>query len=342
MPRIIRVDQVSKTFRTKEGEVLALNDVSLDIPEGAFFGIVGTSGAGKSTLLRMLNLLDSPTSGTILFRDRPLRDLDSGALRDYSLKVSTVFQSFNLFHGRTVLENIAFPLTVRKVPRTERLRRARELIELVGLDGKEKAYPSQLSGGQKQRVGIARALISDPEVLLCDEATSALDSATTAVILDLLQDLKRRLGFTVVLITHSWDVVRYACDSVALMQHGRLIEAGRVRDLLEDPASQLGPMLLPADGEETANGGADDTSDADLDLVFASGSQQSRVLSRLAREFLVDVELRSGRIEHIGGATYSRFLVRFTSQDDSRVPLESIRQTLTEAGVEIRENAHVR
>lgn len=333
---IIRIEHVSKTFHTKNAEVHALDDVSLDIPQGAFFGIVGTSGAGKSTLLRMLNLLDTPSSGHVRFRGTALDSLDTKALHEYARKVSTVFQNFNLFHGRTVLENVAFPLTVRKVTKPERTERAQRLIDLVGLSGKEQAYPSQLSGGQQQRVGIARALISNPEVLLCDEATSALDSETTAVILDLLSDLKHRLGFTVVLITHSWDVVRYACDAVALVQHGKLVETGTVKKLLTDPSSKLGPLLVPA---QTPDGSS---TDSELDLVFSGGVQQSRVLSQLARDLQVDAELVSGRVEEIAGTSFSRFLVRFSTPAGDAVPLPAIRKRLTASGVEIREDAHVR
>ncbi|MFM0520341.1 MULTISPECIES: methionine ABC transporter ATP-binding protein [Caballeronia] len=245
MSNVFTLEHVSKTFSRAGESIHALDDVSLDIPAGSFYGIVGTSGAGKSTLLRLLNLHDKPTAGSIRFHDTALADLQGPALRAYLSKVATVFQHFNLFHGKTVAENIELPLAVRGVSRAIRRSKAAELIELVGLQGKERAYPSQLSGGQTQRVGIARALVADAEVLLCDEATSALDSDTTMVVLDLLLRLKRQLNLTIVLITHSWHVVRYAADIVTLVQKGRAVETGAVRDLLHDADSWLGRQYCP-------------------------------------------------------------------------------------------------
>ncbi|WP_180970459.1 methionine ABC transporter ATP-binding protein [Burkholderia sp. WAC0059] len=301
------MENVSKTF-SRSGETFhALDDVSLSIPSGSFYGIVGTSGAGKSTLLRLLNLLEKPTAGSIWFRDTALHELKGPALRHYLSKVATVFQHFNLFHGKTVLENIELPLAVRGVAKPIRRKKAIELVELVGLQGKEQAYPSQLSGGQKQRVGIARALVADAEVLLCDEATSALDSETTTLILDLLLGLKKQLDLTIVLITHSWQVVRYAADCVTLIQGGRTVETGDVRDLLHDADSYLGRQLLPA--PDFGNG--PQTGWVRYDLLLSDVPRQSTFFSEVARRLDVTASVVSGGIERLGGTDAARFKVDF-------------------------------
>lgn len=321
MKNVFRLENVSKTFSRAGHEFQALSDLSLEIPSGSFFGIVGTSGAGKSTLLRLLNLLEKPTTGSIWFRGQPLHALKGAALRDYLSQVSTIFQHFNLFHGKTVLENIEFPLSVRGVGKAARRGKAQELIALVGLQGKEGAYPSQLSGGQKQRVGIARALVSDARVLLCDEATSALDSETTTVILDLLLALKKQLDLTVVLITHSWDVVRHAADSVTLIQGGRIVEAGGVRELLHDADSYLGRQLLPAPDL----GRAPEDGWVRYDLLLSDVRQQSTFFSEAARRLDVTAAVVSGGVERLGGIDAARFKVDF----DLRGKAPSVREALS-------------
>ncbi len=305
MSDVFRLEHLTKTFGRAEKETTALDDVSLTIPAGSFFGIVGASGAGKSTLLRLLNRLETPDAGRILFHDDDIGAFSKSREREYLSRVPTIFQHFNLFHGKTVLENIAFPLAVRGVARSARRERARELIELIGLSGKEKAYPSELSGGQKQRVGIARALVADAEVLLCDEATSALDSETTAVILDLLLELRDRLQLTIVLITHAWSVVRHACDSATLIDGGRIVESGAVGDLLRDPDSYLGRQLLPAPDYGSGPG----KGWARFDLILPEAPTQGTFVSELSARFGITASIVSGGIERLGGATAGRFLV---------------------------------
>jgi D-methionine transport system ATP-binding protein len=329
MSNVFRLENVSRTF-DRSGETLhALDDVSLTIPSGSFYGIVGTSGAGKSTLLRLLNLLDTPTSGSIWFRDTLLHGLKDAALREYRGKVTTVFQHFNLFHGKTVLENIELPLAVRGVPRQIRRQKAAELIDLVGLQGKERAYPSQLSGGQKQRVGIARALVADAEVLLCDEATSALDSETTTIILDLLLRLKQQLNLTIVLITHSWDVVRHAADSVTLIQHGKIVETGHVRDVLHDADSWLGRQLLPAPdlGRAPQHGWVR------YDLMLADVRRQGAFLSEIARRLDLTASLVAGGIERLGGTEAARFKVDFDLRDKAPSVRDALSSLLREQSI---------
>ncbi|MDD9650689.1 methionine ABC transporter ATP-binding protein [Klebsiella pasteurii] len=222
----------------------ALNDVSLQVPKGAVYGILGRSGAGKSTLIRCLNLLERPTSGRIIVNGNDITRMDKTALREYRLRTGMIFQHFNLLHARSVADNVAVPLEIAKVPKAARQARVTELLELVGLADKAAAFPSQLSGGQKQRVGIARALAARPDVLLCDEATSALDPETTASVLSLLADINQQLNLTIVLITHELDVVKNLCDHAAQLEHGEIIESGRIADLLVAPWSRLRQSLL--------------------------------------------------------------------------------------------------
>ncbi|MDI7492531.1 ATP-binding cassette domain-containing protein [Cronobacter dublinensis] len=239
---MITLEGLSKTY-AGEGRP-ALDDVSLTVPQGAVYGILGRSGAGKSTLLRCLNLLERPTSGRILMNDADITRLDDRALRQHRARTAMVFQHFNLLHARTVADNVAVPLEITGVPRPARRERVAELLELVGLADKADAFPSRLSGGQKQRVGIARALAARPQVLLCDEATSALDPDTTASVLALLADINRQLGLTIVLITHELEVVKAICDHAALLEDGRLVESGRLADLLTAPWSVLRQTLV--------------------------------------------------------------------------------------------------
>ena len=227
----------------------ALNDVSFTVPKGAIYGILGRSGAGKSTLIRCLNLLERPSAGRILFNGEDIVQFDKARLRAHRLRTGMIFQHFNLLHARNVADNVAVPLEIAGVPKAKRQQRVAELLALVGLADKAKAFPSQLSGGQKQRVGIARALAADPDVLLCDEATSALDAETTASVLALLETINRQLGLTIVLITHQLEVVKNLCDHAALLEGGELQESGKIADLLAAPWSRLRDILL-GDGDE--------------------------------------------------------------------------------------------
>lgn len=244
---MIEIAGLSKTYAGTGRP--ALNDVSLQVPKGAVYGILGRSGAGKSTLIRCLNLLERPTSGRIIVNGNDITRMDKTALREYRLRTGMIFQHFNLLHARSVADNIAVPLEIAKVPKAARQARVAELLELVGLADKAAAFPSQLSGGQKQRVGIARALAADPDVLLCDEATSALDAETTASVLALLETINRQLGLTIVLITHQLEVVKNLCDHAALLEGGELQESGKIADLLAAPWSRLRDILL-GDGDE--------------------------------------------------------------------------------------------
>ncbi len=240
----VAMQGVYKTYSSAEGSVGALSNVALDVPAGSIFGIIGRSGAGKSTLLRMINRLESPSKGTVLVDGHDLARLDKLALVALRRRVGMVFQHFNLLSAKTVRDNVALPLVVAGVRRGEVERRVEDALALVGLQEKRDAYPSRLSGGQKQRVGIARALVSGPRILLCDEATSALDPETTLSILRLLKDLNRRLGLTIVLITHEMSVIREICDRVLVLERGEAVETGPVWQVFGEPAHPATRALL--------------------------------------------------------------------------------------------------
>jgi D-methionine transport system ATP-binding protein len=235
---MIQLNQVTKTFHT-DREIHAVRKVSLTIPDGEIFGVIGFSGAGKSTLVRCMNLLERPDSGEVLINGQDLMLLSPPQLRAARKKIGMIFQHFNLFRSRTVGSNVAFPLKYRGMPKEAVNRRIKELLSLVDLEDKEFNYPSQLSGGQKQRVGIARALASNPSILLCDEATSALDPQTTGSILSLLRELNKKLGITIVIITHEMRVIKSICGRAAVMDQGAVIEEGSVFDLFSNPREEI-------------------------------------------------------------------------------------------------------
>lgn len=245
---MIELKNISKTFDTSAGQVAAIDDVSLTIDSGEIFGIIGESGAGKSTLVRCINLLEQPTSGQVIIDGKEITGLSGKALREARGDIGMVFQSLSLFQQRTVLENVIFPVTLAstgtRVTKAEAPERARELLRIVGLEGKENAYPSQLSGGQQQRVAIARALMTRPSTLLCDEATSALDTLTTSSVLDLLAQINKELGVTIVLITHSLAVAKRICGRVAVMEAGRVVEQGTVAEVFGNPQAEVTKALL--------------------------------------------------------------------------------------------------
>ena len=242
---MIQIEHLNKTYVSRQGEThIALTDSNLTIEDGSVFGIIGQSGAGKSTLVRCLNLLERPTSGSIIINGRDITSLSEKELREFRSSVSMVFQNFSLLQQRTVLRNVMFPLELRHADKKEAEKRARELLELVGLADKCDKYPSQLSGGQQQRVAIARALVNNPSIMLCDEATSALDSMTTHSILKLLKDINEKMGVTIVLITHSLAVAELICDNVVVIDEGKIVEEGKTEDIFANPQSDVARKLL--------------------------------------------------------------------------------------------------
>ncbi|HZG82171.1 MAG TPA: ATP-binding cassette domain-containing protein [Brevibacillus sp.] len=234
---MIAIRNLSKSYKTPKGAVTALDNINLEIQKGDIFGIIGFSGAGKSTLIRCLNRLEEPDRGAIEIEGRLITQCTPAELQQARQKIGMIFQHFNLFDSKTVFQNVAFPLKVAGHPETYIQRRVREILELVQLQDKEKAYPFQLSGGQKQRVGIARALVNEPDVLLSDEATSALDPQTTYSILELLKEINRELNLTIVLITHELDVLQHICRNMAVIERGRIVETGPVDKFFLNPES---------------------------------------------------------------------------------------------------------
>lgn len=250
MSEIIQIRNLKKTFASDKSTVIALDGVDLSIEEGEIFGIIGLSGAGKSTLVRCMNYLEKPTSGSVIFDGQDLGSMNEKELRKARRSISMIFQGFHLLMQRNALQNVCFPLEIAGVPKKEAQRKAKEMLELVGIADKAQAYPAQLSGGQKQRVAIARALATDPKVLLCDEATSALDPTTTQSILSLLQQINQKLGVTIVVITHEMGVIEAICRRVAILDHSRVAECGRVEEIFVNPRSDIAKQLIYPHGKK--------------------------------------------------------------------------------------------
>ena len=244
MEPMIQVENLCKRFETKGGTVEAAKNISFSIEKGEIFGIIGLSGAGKSTLVRCLNLLERPTSGTVKVNGKNLTELSEKELRKERQKIGMIFQHFNLLMQRTALDNVCFPMEIAGIGKAESRKKALEYLRIVGLEEKALSYPSQLSGGQKQRVAIARVLASNPQILLCDEATSALDPQTTKAILELIKEINRDYGITVVVITHEMSVVQEICDKVAVLERGSLVETGTVEELFRNPKTDEARKLV--------------------------------------------------------------------------------------------------
>ena len=302
---MIELRHLSKSFRSADAEIRALDDICLQIPDGEIFGIIGLSGAGKSTLVRCINLLERPDSGQVLLDGRDLAAMAAGELRSARKSMSMIFQGFHLLMQRTALENVCFPLELAGVKKDAARRRAKELLELVELPDKAGAYPVQLSGGQKQRVAIARALASDPKVLLCDEATSALDPKTTRSILELLKKLNRELGVTVVIITHEMRVVEQICSRVAILDQGRVQETGPVSEVFSNPQSAAGRRLVLPEGEKIHSLPANRL----VRLVFNGASASEPIISTLAIEQGIKLNIISADTRSIGEKTFGNMVL---------------------------------
>lgn len=241
---MIEIKNLTKTFNTVDHQVEALKNINLTINDGEVYGIIGMSGAGKSTLVRCINMLERPTEGDVIIDGKVMNNLSPKELRQARTEIAMIFQSFNLLMQRNCLDNICFPLELAGVKRSDAVKRAKELLDVVGLPDKAKSYPSQLSGGQQQRIAIARALAVNPKVLLCDEATSALDPKTTHSILELIRDINKKLNITVIIITHQMSVVEQVCDKVAILDHGTVAEVGVVSEVFSHPQSDAAKRLV--------------------------------------------------------------------------------------------------
>ena len=312
---------MSKVFKTGAGDVTAVEDLCLDIGRGDIFGIIGLSGAGKSTLIRCINLLEKPTSGTIEINGCDVTHYEGAQLRQLRSSLGMIFQHFNLLMQRTVRQNVAFPLEIAGMSRKEIRTRVSELLELVGLSDKADAYPSQLSGGQKQRVAIARALANRPEVLLCDEATSALDPLTTKSILELLRDINRSFGLTIVLITHEMAVIREICNRVAVMDNHRVVEAGPVIDVIAHTQSEAAKKLFGRSHREIPGDQVlrDEALEENLriNITFTGESAMKPIISTMARKFEIDANILLGNMDFIQGEPLGELVVELSGPKPS-------------------------
>jgi D-methionine transport system ATP-binding protein len=314
---MIELKNISKTFHQKNRDIIALSELSLHVPEGKVFGVIGASGAGKSTLIRCVNLLERPNSGEVIVDGKNLMHLSLSQLAKERRHIGMIFQHFNLLSSRTVFDNIAFSLELDRTPKDVIHKRVMELLALVGLEEKSKDYPANLSGGQKQRVAIARTLATNPKVLLCDEATSALDPATTKSILDLLKDINKRLNITILLITHEMDVVKSICDEVAVISEGKLIEQGSVSDIFAHPKMELTKEFIasslkiniPIEFQERLSAYPDVNKNPLLKLEFTGQSVDDPVLSEVSRLFQLDNNIIYAQIEYAGGVKFGAMVV---------------------------------
>lgn len=338
---LIQLNNVKRTFDVKGKQIRAVDDVTLAVEKGDIYGIVGYSGAGKSTLVRLLNGLELPTDGEVVVDGENISALSKKGLRDFRKNIGMIFQHFNLLWSRTVSENIQFPLELSGMKKAERVRRAEELMQLVGLEGRGDAYPSQLSGGQKQRVGIARALANNPKILLCDEATSALDPQTTDEVLDLLLDINQKLDLTIVLITHEMNVIRKICNKVAVMELGKVVEEGSVAEVFRNPQQEvtkrfvqqdLKPSEDPAEVltefiKENPNGTL-------LTLTFKDDNANEPVISQAIRQYDVDVNVVYGNIRQGKEGSFGTLTVLLTG-DATAIRQATAFFSAQEVGVEV-------
>ena len=320
---MIELQHLTKRFTTQSGTVVALNDINLTIRDGDIYGIIGMSGAGKSTLVRCINMLERPDEGTVAVNEHRMEALTPAQLRAARREITMIFQQFNLLMQRTCLRNIMFPMELAKVPKDKAEARARELLALVGLPDKADAYPAQLSGGQKQRIAIARALATDPKVLLCDEATSALDPNTTHAILELIRKINRELGITVVVITHQMSVVEEICNRVAILDQGTVVEEGDVQEIFSHPKSAAARRLVyPAgatrtetmDGYTTVRVAFNGTQTTDKPLVASLAIECSALVSILAADTRI-----------VNGQTLGSMLLALPNDENREKALDYIR-----------------
>ena len=305
---MIEIKHLSKTFGVSGGTVDALKDITLTIPDGEIYGIIGMSGAGKSTLVRCINMLERPTSGEVLIDGKSMTELSQKELREKRRDITMIFQGFNLLMQRNCLKNVCFPLELAGVKKADAEKRAAELLELVGLGDKFKSYPAQLSGGQQQRVAIARALVTHPEILLCDEATSALDPQTTQSILSLIRDIHDRLGITVIIITHQMSVVEQICTRVAILDGGEVAEEGTVSDVFSSPKSEAAKRLVYPEGYQNPVMSGEDG--AVIRVVFnGANATETPLIAKMAMEENIAASILSASTRSIGDKAYGNMLL---------------------------------
>ncbi|WP_428774311.1 methionine ABC transporter ATP-binding protein MetN [Vibrio sp.] len=332
---MIEISQVNKVFQQGSKQIHALKDINLTIPQGHIFGVIGSSGAGKSTLIRCVNMLEAPTSGSIVVDGVDLTKLGKAQLVEARRNIGMIFQHFNLLSSRTVFANVALPLELAGKDKAHIETKVSELLTLVGLADKRDSYPANLSGGQKQRVAIARALASDPKVLLCDEATSALDPATTQSILELLKTINRKLNITMLLITHEMDVVKSICHQVAIIGGGKLVEKGTVGEIFAHPKTELAhqfirstlDLSIPEDYQARLQEQRLEGSYPLVRLEFTGATVDAPLMSMIARKFNIDVSILSSDLDYAGGVKFGMMVAElFGNEQDDNAAIDFLRQ----------------
>ncbi|MBR0536778.1 MAG: ATP-binding cassette domain-containing protein [Clostridia bacterium] len=334
---MIELQNLTKTFHTADGDVEALRDVNLTVSDGDIFGIIGMSGAGKSTLVRCINLLERPTDGKVLIDGVDMGTLSNKELRMKRREITMIFQSFNLLMQRSCLKNICFPLELSGVKRKDAEKRAMELLEVVGLPDKAKSYPAQLSGGQQQRIAIARALATEPKVLLCDEATSALDPKTTHSILSLIKDINEKMGITVIVITHQMSVVEDICTNVAILDNGTVAEVGRVTEVFASPKSDAAKRLVFPEGFDVpAADGLD--GHKRLRVVFnGADAATTPLIAQMALDTGVSANIMSASTKTIDGLAFGTMLLSVPGTEELRTALDYISREENVLAEEVRD-----
>ena len=313
---MIEIKNLCKTYSLTDGSVEALKDVSLSIPDGDVFGIIGMSGAGKSTLVRCINMLESPTAGSVVIDGKDLTKMTEKELRAERQSITMIFQGFNLLMQKNCLRNVCFPLELAGVKKAEATKKAQSLLELVGLGDKASAYPAQLSGGQQQRVAIARALATNPKVLLCDEATSALDPKTTNAILELIREINQKLGITVIIITHQMSVVESTCRHVAILEEGQVVEQGEVSAVFSHPKSEAARRLVFPEGNPESLLCSLPGSRL-IRVVFNGADATGKpIIARMATEISVEANIAYASTRSIEGRAYGSMLLSIEDKND--------------------------
>lgn len=314
---IIEIKGLKKRYGDGASSVLALQDIDLEIEKGDIYGIIGLSGAGKSTLVRCINMLERPTDGSVIFSGTDLAKLSEKELRSHRHQIGMIFQRFNLLMQRTALENITFPLELEGVSKAEAKKRALELLKIVGLEDRADAYPVQLSGGQMQRIAIARAVVNNPKVLLCDEATSALDPNTTRAILDLIKDINRKMGVTVVIITHEMKVIEQICNKVAVIDSSRIIEKGDVKEVFTNPKSDIAKeLILPRGTERELLRSEGIHGENILRLVFDGAKTYEPLIASIAIDLGVKASILTADMRQIDDKSYGSMLISVINHED--------------------------
>lgn len=305
---MIKVRNLVKKF----GEKTVIDDISFDISKGEIFGIVGKSGVGKSTVLRCINGIEKPTSGDLFVLDENIADLNEIKKREMAKEIGMVFQSFNLLNQKTAFENVSLPMEVWGYEKKHIKKRVEELLNLVGLKGKENQKPRTLSGGEKQRVGIARALSLDPKILLSDESTSALDPKTTKEILKLLKDINKNLGITIIVVTHEMEVVKEICERVCIMEAGKILDMGNVDDLFLKPKSSLKTLLGEDEYTLMPEGN-------NIEIFFTKEYSKDSIITKMAKDLNVDFSIIGGKLEKFGDSTLGSLVINVKDQDKEKI-----------------------